>query len=183
MEYSEYLYPLFKDKDTAFKTINNPETFRRPNLKNVIKNFDKEYNANLGNLTDIASTWRYFGRPAREPVGGGGGVKVLRGGGVGGSVGYIGGLLTGIPGAASTGFAVGSGLGALASTPAAMKGVLQAETAASGALGGIANQLRAKQIQDFVQRASQSLPAPEYTQSAINKQAGIQSAWKLMGGK
>lgn len=183
MEYAEYLYPLFKDKDTAFKTINNPETLRRPNLKNVIKNFDKQYESNLGSLTDIASTWRYFGRPAAEPVGGGGSVKVLRGGGVGGSLGYIGGLLTGIPGAASTGFALGGGLGALASTPAAMKGVLQAETAAGRALGGAANQFRAQQLQDYVQSLGQKLPMPEYTQSALNRQAAAQSAWNLMGGQ
>jgi hypothetical protein len=183
MEYSEYLYPLFKDKDTAFKTITNPETLARPNLKNVIKNFDKQYTANLGPLTDIASTWRYFGRPAREPVGGGGGVKALRGTAVGGSLGYIGGLLTGIPGAASTGFAIGGGLGALASTPAAMKGVLQAETAASRALGGVANQFRAQQLQDASQGLLERLPASEYTQSALNKQAAAQSVWNLMKGK
>lgn len=183
MEYADYLYPLFKDKDTAFKTINNPETARRPNLKNIIKNFDKDYNANIESLTDIASTWRYFGRPAAEPVSGGGGVKVLRGGGVGASLGYVGGLLTGIPGAASTGAFLGGGVGALSSTPAAMKGVLQAETAAGRALGGAANQFRAQQLQEAIQRFGQQLPASEYTQSALNKQAAAQSAWNLMRGQ
>ena len=183
MEYADYLYPLFKDKDTAFKTINNPETARRPNLKNIIKNFDKDYNANIESLTDIASTWRYFGRPAKEPIGGGGSVKVLRGGGVGASVGYLTGLLTGIPGGGAAGAAIGGGLGALSSSPAAMKGLLQAETTAGRALGGAANKLGSQQLQEMIQSAAQKLPAPEYTQSALNKQAAVQSAWNLMRGK
>lgn len=183
MEYAEYLYPLFKDKDTAFKTINNPETLRRPNLKNVIKNFDDQYKSNLGSLTDIASTWRYFGRPAKEPIGGGGSVKVLRGGGVGASAGYLAGIMSGIPGGGAAGAAIGGGLGALSSSPAAMKGLLQAETAAGRALSGAANQFRAQQLQDLIQRAGEKLPAAPYTQSAINKQAAAQSAWQLMGGQ
>jgi hypothetical protein len=183
MEYADYLYPLFKDKDTAFKTINNPETARRPNLKNVIKNFDKDYNANIESLTDIASTWRYFGRPAKEPVGGGGSVKVLRGGGVGASAGYLAGLMSGIPGGGAAGAAIGGGLGALSSSPAAMKGLLQAETSAGRAIGGAANQAGAQKLQDLVQRVGQQLPMPEYTQSALNKQAAAQSAWNMMKGK
>jgi predicted RNA binding protein with dsRBD fold (UPF0201 family) len=64
-----------------------------------------------------------------------------------------------------------------------MKGVLQAETAASRALGGVANQFRAQQLQDASQGLLERLPASEYTQSALNKQAAAQSVWNLMKGK
>lgn len=182
MDLTRYLAPKFKDADTSVKTIQNVETLRNPTLKRVIQQFEKDYNVDIMPLADAAETWRYFGRPAREPITGGGSMKVLRGGGLGASAGYLTGLLTGIPGGGAAGAAIGGGLGTLASTPAAMKGLLQAEIGAGRALGGAANQLRAQQLQDAIQRLGERLPAAPYTQSALNKQAAVQSAWQLMGG-
>jgi hypothetical protein len=54
---------------------------------------------------------------------------------------------------------------------------------AGRALGGAANQAGAQKLQDLVQRVGQQLPMPEYTQSALNKQAAAQSAWNMMKGK
>jgi hypothetical protein len=91
--------------------------------------------------------------------------------------------MSGIPGGGAAGAAIGGGLGALSSSPAAMKGLLQAETSAGRAIGGAANQAGAQKLQDLVQRVGQQLPMPEYTQSALNKQAAAQSAWNMMKGK
>lgn len=183
MDLTRYLAPKFKDADTSIKTIQNVETLRNPTLKRVIQQFEEDYKVDIIPLADAAETWKYFGRPAKEPVGSMGGGKVLRGGSLGASAGYLTGLLTGIPGAGAAGVAIGGGLGALSSSPAAMKGLLQAETASGRAIGGVANQLRAQQLQDYVQRLGQQLPMPEYTQSALNKQAAAQSAWNMMKGK
>lgn len=184
LEITRYLSPKFKDADTAIKTINNVETMRSPTLKRVLQQFEKDYKVDIMPLANAAETWRYFGRAAREPIGGGGSVKVLRGTTVGGSAGYLGGLLTGIPGAATAGLALGAGAGALASSPAAMKRVLQAEIAAGRGLGAVGNQLRAQQAGEFIRsKAGELLPAPEYTQSMLSKQAAAQSAWNLMRGE
>jgi len=184
LDYSRYLFPKFKDEDTAIKTVSNLDTLRSPTLRRVIEKFEDKYKeADIIPLSDLSSTWKYFGRPAKEPIGGGGSVKVLRGGGVGASLGYLGGLLSGIPGAGAAGAAIGGGLGALSSSPAAMKGVLQAETAAARGLGAVGGQLRANQISDYISQQAQRLPKPEYTQSALSKQAAAQSVWNLMRGE
>lgn len=184
LDFSRYLFPKFKDEDTAIKTVANLDTLRSPTLRRVIDKFENKYKeADIVPLSDLSSTWRYFGRPAKEPIGGGGSVKVLRGGGVGASLGYLGGLLSGIPGGGAAGAAIGGGLGSLASSPAAIKGVLQAETAAARGLGAVGNQLRAGQISDFISQQTQRLPASQYTQSALNKQAAGQSIWNLMRGE
>ena len=184
LDYSRYLFPKFKDEDTAIKTVSNLDSLRSPTLRRVIDKFENKYKeADIIPLSDLSSTWRYFGRPAKEPIGGGGSVKVLRGGGVGASLGYLGGLLSGIPGGGAAGAAIGGGLGSLASSPAAIKGVLQAETAAARGLGAVGNQLRAGQISDFISQQTQRLPASQYTQSALNKQAAGQSIWNLMRGE
>lgn len=188
LDFQRYLLPKFKDEDTAIKTLSNVETLRNPTLKRVIENFERKYpDADIKTLSDVASTWKYFGRPAAEPVGGGGSVKVMRGGTVGGAAGYLAGnlaeMLTGIPKAAEIGGAIGLGLGSLSSSPQAIKSALQAETALGRGLAGATNQFRAQQLQDLIQRAGEKLPAAPYTQSAINKQAAAQSAWQLMGGQ
>jgi hypothetical protein len=184
LDYSRYLFPKFKDEDTAIKTVSNLDSLRSPTLRRVIDKFENKYKeADIIPLADLSSTWRYFGRPAKEPIGGGGSVKVLRGGGVGASLGYLGGLLSGIPGGGAAGAAIGGGLGSLASSPAAIKGVLQAETAAARGLGAVGNQLKAAQISDFISQQTQRLPMPEYTQSALSKQAAGQSIWNLMRGE
>jgi hypothetical protein len=64
-----------------------------------------------------------------------------------------------------------------------MKGLLKAETAAARGLGAVGNQLRAGQISDFISQQTQRLPASQYTQSALNKQAAGQSIWNLMRGE
>lgn len=183
MDVMRYLAPKFKDADTAIKTLDNVEGLRNPTLKRVLQDFSKKYDVDIMSLADAAETWKYFGRPAREPIVGGGSAKVLRGGGIGASLGYLSGLATGIPGGGAAGAAIGGGLGTLSSSPAAIKQLLKAETAVGRGASGIANQLRSKEIEDIIRRVNEGLPAKEYTQSGLNKQAVGQSVWRMMGGQ
>lgn len=175
------LYKLFKDNDTAVNTLKNPETLRKPGVKKQIEMFDKKYNTSLGELSDIATTWKYFGRPATTPVVGGGSGQFWRGAGAGGAIGGALGTAVGGP----MGTVVGGGLGGLVggalTSPAAIKLGLQGETAATKGLQSIAQRLGGKKALDLTNMLRQKLP--EVTQSAITPQAGFQSAWKMMKGQ
>jgi hypothetical protein len=132
----EGIYKFFKTRDAAINTLKNPETLRAPTAKSQIKKFDEKYKTNLGGLSDIATTWKYFGRPPAQPIVGGGSGQFWRGTGAGAAAGGLAAQAMGVP------TAIGAGVGGLAggflTSPMAIKKGLQSETAVSRAGEAIA---------------------------------------------
>jgi hypothetical protein len=175
----ENIYKYFKDEDTAVNTLKNPETLRKPTVKKQLENFDIEYKTSLGDLSKLAQTWKYFGRPPTQPIVGGGSGQFWRGAGMGGALGTMAAQSLGIP--AFIGGAAGGLAGGALTSPAAIKIGLKAETAATRGIKALTDRFGGQKAQEILLNLRNKMP--EVTQSAITPQAGYQSAWQMMKGR
>jgi hypothetical protein len=184
----EGMYKFFKNKDVAVNTLKNPETLRSPTFKAEMKKFDKNYKANLSGLSDVAVTWKYFGRPPAQPIVGGGSGQVWRGAGAGAALaGSIGTALAGPMGGA-LGVGLGGLAGSFATSPLAIKkGLLQPETAVSrmaesvAGLPGVRQTLAAPvKLQRQLPVGLQALPSAQGIAQFTQETGAIPSAWDLM---
>lgn len=186
MDIKEGIYKFFKNKDTAMNTLKNPETLRYPSLKSDIKRFDQKYKANLSGLSDVAVTWKYFGRPPAQAIVGGGSGQFWRGAGAGAFAGGAVAKALGLP------TEIGAGLGGLsgsfATSPLAIKkGLLKPEIAASrvtegvAGLPGVRQTLAAPgQLQRQLPLGLQAVPSAQGIAQFTQETGAIPSAWDLM---
>lgn len=186
MDIKEGIYKFFKNKDTAMNTLKNPETLRYPSLKSEIKRFDQKYKANLSGLSDVAVTWKYFGRPPAQAIVGGGSGQFWRGAGAGAFAGGAAATALGLPPE------VGAGLGGLAgsfvTSPLAIKrGLLKPEMAASRLAEGVAGLPGVRQtlavpgqLQRQLPLGLQALPSAQGIAQFTQETGAIPSAWDLM---
>lgn len=183
--FQRVLGPKFRNKEIALKTLRNSKTMANKVVRQNIEEFSKDIVKSpvLLDLADLATVNSVFGSPALEAVSAGGATstgKLVRGGTIGAGAGYLGGLATGIPGAANTGAMIGGVIGGLATSPAAVKQLLKTET-------GIKSLFKNKtsgQIKDIILNLNEKY-APEELKTAqqyLTPQAAVQSAWQLMGG-
>lgn len=188
MDIKEGIYKFFKNKDTAMNTLKNPETLRYPSLKSEIKRFDQKYKANLSGLSDVAVTWKYFGRPPTQPIVGGGSNQWWRGAGAGAALGGALGTAIAGPMGAPVGMALGGLAGSFATSPLAIKkGLLQPETAVSRMAEGVAGLPGVRQtlavpgqLQRQLPLGLQSLPSAQGIAQFTQETNAIPSAWDLM---
>lgn len=188
MDIKEGIYKFFKNKDTAMNTLKNPETLRYPSLKSEIKRFDQKYKANLSGLSDVAVTWKYFGRPPTQPIVGGGSNQWWRGAGAGAALGGALGTAIAGPMGAPVGMALGGLAGSFATSPLAIKkGLLQPETAVSRMAEGVAGLPGVRQtlaVPEQLQRqlplSLQALPSAQGIAQFTQETNAIPSAWDLM---
>ncbi len=188
MDIKEGIYKFFRNKDIAMNTLKNPESLRYPSLKSDIKRFDQKYKANLSGLSDVAVTWKYFGRPPTQPLVGGGSNQWWRGAGAGAALGGALGTAIAGPMGAPVGMALGGLAGAFATSPLAIKkGLLQPETAVSrmaesvAGLPGVRQTLAVPgQLQRKLPLGLQALPSAQGISQFTQETGAIPSAWDLM---
>ena len=124
------------------------------------------------------------GNGATGGSGGGGATstgKFVRGGTIGAGIGYLGGLATGVPGAANTGAMIGGVIGGLATSPASIKQLLKVQ----GGLKSLVKNKKTMQLEEIVKKLNEKY-APEELKAAqqyLTPQAIPQSAWQLMRGE
>jgi hypothetical protein len=178
-EFFRNIYPKFSTPEKAVQTLNNLNNPSNKILKEKIKTFDSQYQTNIGELGNLAAVTKYFGDPSLEAVSSGGATstgKILRTGEIAGSLGYIGALSTGMPGAGQLGAQVGRATGFAAASPAATAQYLKAITAGKRA----AEATGADRLLQQMSRIPSKLPLP--IQSSLTPTGLYQSAWQLMGG-
>ena len=188
--FQRVLGPKFKNEETALKTLGNSKTMSNKVVRKNIEDFSKEISGNkiLLDLADLAMVNKTFGDAPLEAVSAGGATstsKFLRGGTMGVGAGYLAGLSTGIPGAANTGAMIGGGLGALATSPAAIKQLLKLQGAASKAGGSAVKQAKIPELKKYLLDFNEKYAADELkkAQEYLTPQAAAQSAWQMMGGR
>lgn len=157
------LFPRFKNENTALATIKNLGGQRNAVLRRQLEAFDRENATNVTGLAKLANVWSVFGAPANEAVSSGGATstgKILRGGTIGAGLGYGVGLLSGIPGSHIPLSLAGGALGSMATSPAAVAGMLKGQ------------KVLGKAIPQVVQKGAENIPYP-------GQMAG-QSVWNMM---
>jgi hypothetical protein len=183
----EGIYKFFKNKDVAVNSLKNPETLRSPTFKNQIKDFDSKYKTNLTGLSDVAVTWKYFGRPPVQPVVGGGSGQFFRGAGALGGLGTLAGAATGGQIGALVGGAAGGLTGGFLTSPYAIKRGLAGETAVSRAgeavagLPGIRQTLAGReQLQRQLPVNLQSLASGQGITQLLQETEAVPGLWDLL---
>lgn len=184
--FQRVLAPKFKNEETALKTLSNSKTMSNKVVRQNIEEFSNNIVKSpvLLDLADLANVNKVFGEPSLEAVSSGGATstgKFLRGGTIGAGIGYLGGLATGIPGAANTGAIIGGTIGSLATSPASIKQVLNAQAGVKSLFKNKSTgqiQSIIKQLND--QYANESL---KQAQEYLTPQAIPQSVWQMMGGE
>lgn len=184
--FQRVLGPKFKNEETALKTLRNSKTMANKVVRQNIEDFSREVVKSpvLLDLADLATVNSVFGAPSLEAVSAGGATstgKFVRGGTIGAGVGYLGGLATGVPGAANTGAMIGGVIGGLATSPASIKQLLKVQ----GGLKSLVKNKKTMQLEEIVKKLNEKY-APEELKAAqqyLTPQAIPQSAWQLMRGE
>jgi len=184
--FQRVLAPKFRNEEAALKTLSNSKTISNKVVRQNIEDFSNEIVKSpvLLDLADLANVNKVFGEPSLETVSAGGATstgKFLRGGTIGAGAGYLGGLATGIPGAANTGAMIGGAIGGLATSPAAIKQVLNAQAGVKS----LFKNKTTEQVKNIIQQlndqyANESL---KQAQEYLTPQAIPQSIWQMMGGE
>jgi hypothetical protein len=126
-EYSRYMElqdmadGLFGSPDKTFKTLKTANNKAKKNVKVKIKEIDKEFGTNISPDVDLMEAYTYLEDPSITPISSGGTTstsRTLTGAGIGGVIGGGTGSFFGMPGVGAT---VGSTIGTMASSPAAVK--------------------------------------------------------------
>ena len=183
--FQRVLAPKFKNEETALKALSNSKTVANKVFRQNVEDFSNQVVGSpvLLDLADLASVNKVFGQPSLEAVSSGGATstgKYVRGGTIGAGTGYLAGLLTGVPGAANSGFVIGGVLGGLATSPAAIKQVLKAQSTVKS----LAKNKGTDQVKNIIKKlndqyASESLKS---AQEYLTPQAVPQSVWQIMKG-
>lgn len=183
--FQRVLAPKFKNEETALKALSNSKTIANKVFRQNVEEFSNQVVGSpvLLDLADLANVNKVFGQPSLEAVSSGGATstgKFLRGGTIGAGVGYLGGLATGVPGAANTGAIIGGTIGSLATSPASIKQVLKAQSAVKS----LVKNKGTDQIKNVIQKlndqyANESLKS---AQEYLTPQAVPQSVWQIMKG-
>lgn len=163
-DFMRTLFTKFKNPETAVKTLSNLDNPSNRVMKEYVSRFDDQYKTHFVDSAKLADLVKTFGNASITPVSSGAKTstqKFLQGSGIGGTAGYVAGLLTGIPGAATAGGFLGGSIGGIASSPAAVAGTLKAQNA----LGNITG--------------LNKLPS----NVSATTQAGINSTWNMMRNK
>jgi hypothetical protein len=175
------LEKYFRTPESAAKLMSNINNKSNRILKEKITKFDKDYKTNLMDLTKIANTAKIFGDDSLQAVSTKGTTstsKLLNAQEAAGTMAYMGGLASGIPGAAQAASALGRGSAGLITSPRAVSSYMSGATFLNR-LGEQAMSKIPQPIQAFGRGAAELQQKYPWTSAPI----AAQSAWQLMGGR